>query len=140
MDKKPRFFDLMDYVKDHLNKLSSWHLNPELKAFCQLNHIVNSVVNLCTRYDQQLCADITTFELALKLDRSVVELLPLEGTALHWLENYFGATFSNFRTDPYDDGGGYIYYTLREPNFDRVQEMDPKFPDRRWTGGEWVWL
>lgn len=138
MNMRPRYFNLVDYVEEYLNALASWPKNPELRTFCQLNRIVNTVVNKRCRYDSEGNA-VATFELALKFDQSVKNLLPIEGTALEWLENYFGATFSGFKSDPYDEGGGYIYYTMHEPSVERLEQMEPRFPyGLRWTGGEWV--
>jgi len=130
----------MEYVKSSLWDLVSVIKNPELKSFCELNSIVNLAIGYreVAEDEENERWEDWLFELAVKFDRCVGKVTPLGERDHKWLEKWCGAILTVQKIDQYNDGGGYVYYSMHKPIAGARKEMDPDFPDGpRWAGGEW---
>lgn len=140
MNAKPRFVDLLSYAESKIHSLSLRSSNPELQTFCKLKHILNVSIEGClANGDGQEDDHDGCLSVVLKYGSDVKELQPLDLESLDWLEHYFGATLKEYRCDHNDGGGGYVYYRMCMPSYERAAQLYDKYPfNKRWNGCGWV--
>ena len=138
--EKPKFYDLMEYVEGRLNELLKMS-DSSFRTFCEMNGIVNAVVYRendrpegCG-YDGE--HERVSFSLHLKFGSAVTPLRMLDDKALLWLERWLGASLRYKGDEPYDEGGGYLYYELGHPGSRQDDVFNQYDMHRYWDGGEW---
>ncbi len=127
-DRLPGLWELWGYIDRSLNKLVQ---SPKLDVFCEVNQIVNRAL-------EYHYAD-GEYTLGLKFPPEV-ELRELDARNKLWLERYLGAVLEFNRFDPYQQGGGYVYYTVKIPVGDEIDRVCPKHNDQDywWDGSNWI--
>ncbi|MBR4260032.1 MAG: hypothetical protein IKQ17_13440 [Kiritimatiellae bacterium] len=138
-EKKPRYYNLMRYVCNHLYDLL--RNGPGASEFMEQQKIVNFNVEMPGKiwaYGMK----IDYFVIALKFSSEVgfMDEPPLSEYAVAWLEQLLGAYLWVDRIDPRREGGGYVYYRLcMSPRSEKgAVDLYPDIDETpAWIGGHW---